>query len=1129
MSLADWLSDVDYEWRQRLLPVSLIIETDFSADEVREAQRKFGIEVRDLRNKGVPVSKIIRRYPGLLLMILVGHASLAYDQGAYWESFWEKLGLSRDQEFETAIRHAIVDLLDKFSLARFPDLEQEIGPKYVRILALHAGIPVHCLRDLLVLIDEHIRQGRPATGAALMEWLQEPGKEYRADQLDVPVRNFLENGAEFAADILDRIIEFIEATTADPSLLDAELDASRTGLPGVMLTELIRLLKTNPLQFERKRLRQAGASRPQIRYDVDDDQIVLVLPAPSSGSDLPWRVSLDGDVREVHATRRWGEDVETAEARIAVPAPIREAIIVHPAESSAVTLPLIVQADPLLTFDADGGWVGRRDGLKDCVWAIFPEDHQLIDACTSRPVECQDIGAPRGWHGWRSAFIELDDVGALQLVRDNAPVGTQRWVRKDARPRFERGPVIPGLTTTDGRTVYGARPWVMLPATRTDPAPSWNVRVRRFGESEWLVDERRRSEDVETRVDPFDDADEPQLGFFEILVTGPMGSDARCVVFLAEGIETEFEPSIRVPVGQGLTPCVARVTSEGLSVQPSEPVSFGERDLDVTLDVSGEGVSAQLRLKPPSVEIRTGEVGAPAAWRMSPDVLDPEDFSENRFAAIRAPHVEDVTFAYVSELGDLLQTDPSPRVRQSDVYETRTQQYADTVRRYPSGRLQAIITTEEGVVEVPVLQAQPRLLAAGVELHEGVITFDDVAPVDNLAVHIWSATAPWAPPETLAVVGGQALLPDHLVDAGELRCQLFVDDPWVMLEPPPVPPDTAFRIEQSGWRRDGTAEQVELSRYLAAAQRKPVGVGVIPEIWAALARLHADGQPERFAPLIEILVDNPRRALETLGDSTIPAGDKMAMLIRSELVNHNFSIENTLNPLHTHPWFGCMVELADLPSLYHRREEVREERAETLAYLRDRGGYPLTELLRTGKSRKLADASFDSTIFQMSAVATAEVEEKLREIKQVPRPQLDPTNLRAGVYEGLCRRSEWLRSGWSVNLAQQLELVLTPIRRASQRAHEMIDMRRDLVRGIDWDEHPWILMSVQSLTLAFLARLEAYGRIKGYYLNSGLLRDWASMAQLCPTMVANDLLIAEAVVLYDRRGDLVGDLIGDQQ
>ena len=35
MSLADWMSDADFEWRQRLKPVNLVIETNFSEDEVR--------------------------------------------------------------------------------------------------------------------------------------------------------------------------------------------------------------------------------------------------------------------------------------------------------------------------------------------------------------------------------------------------------------------------------------------------------------------------------------------------------------------------------------------------------------------------------------------------------------------------------------------------------------------------------------------------------------------------------------------------------------------------------------------------------------------------------------------------------------------------------------------------------------------------------------------------------------------------------------------------------------------------------------------------------------------------------------------------------------------------------------
>ncbi len=93
--------------------------------------------------------------------------------------------MARDADFENEIRRNVVDLLDKFSLARFPDIERDTGRKYVMMFALHAGIPVHCLGDLLSFIHDHITHGRPATGAAVMEWLEEPGKEHRAAALDV--------------------------------------------------------------------------------------------------------------------------------------------------------------------------------------------------------------------------------------------------------------------------------------------------------------------------------------------------------------------------------------------------------------------------------------------------------------------------------------------------------------------------------------------------------------------------------------------------------------------------------------------------------------------------------------------------------------------------------------------------------------------------------------------------------------------------------------------------------------------------------------------------------------------------------------------------------------------------------
>ena len=605
-------------------------------------------------------------------------------------------------------------------------------------------------------------------------------------------------------------------------------------------------------------------------------------------------------------------------------------------------------------------------------------------------------------------------------------------------------------------------------------------------------------------------------------MSGPLGADARCVLFIAEGLEATFDTRVRIAEGGGITRCVGEIEADGFVVNPNGSLVFNERRLDWPIELVQGATTWKALVRPPHVEIRSGDHGSPTAWRMTPDVFDPADFALDRFVAIRGPGISSVRFTYVSKQGDILQVDSQPRQRNDDVFETRTQQFADVARRHPGGRLVATLYGDVPL-EVTVLNAQPRQLAAGVRLGEGVLEFDGIADLSGLAVRIWSSTAPWQGPLVVPVVDATAVLPEVLVDAGDLRCQLFVDDPWVMIESPPLPPESAFYIEQLGWREDGIPHQVRLSRYLGTRCKPPVDVGAVPEVWDALATLYRAGKLDRFHGLIELLTNDSRKALECLGDSTIPAGDKLSMLIRSEIVNHNFAADETLNDLHAHPWFGCMVELADLPSLYKRRHEVREERAETLAYLRDRGGTNLMDLLRTGKDAAAFHACFDQNVFAMTAVPHAQVEAKLASIEKVPRPQLHPESMRIGVYEAFCGRSEWLSSGWSKNYAAQTSAVLTPIRRASQRAYQAIDVRLERVNKIDASEHPWILMSAQSLTLALLARLEAHERIGGQYLNRGLLGDWATMALLCPTMVANDLLIAEALVLYDRRGDLTGE------
>ena len=1122
-SLSDWMFDEDYEWRRRLKSVNLVIETDFSEHGIREAQRNFGAAVRELRGRGHSPQDIIKKYPGLLMGILVGHASLAYDHGAYWDSFWQELGLGREPDFEQAIRGSVVDLLDKFALARFPDVEKGDARKYVTMFTLHSGIPIHCLRDLLEQAHDHIKQGRTATGIALTEWILEPGKEHRTAALDKPVLDFFAFGGEFALDIIDRIIEFMQAATADPALLEATLDASTTGLPTVMLDEIVRQLREEPLRLDPRRVSADIAGRPTIIYSAADDEIVLVLPGAPDDAKTTWRVSFDGDVREVQAIRQWGGDEQSAMADVTVPEPVHEVIVARAGEPG-LALPLVAASDPLLIFSSTGQLVPRRDGMKDTAWVVFPDSHDLVDATTLKPLSLNDEGCPAGWHGWRSAFVDLDSVHGLQLRKSGELVGTPRRVYRAERPHLHPVSPVPGVTTPDGRTVYSSRPVVTLPATNFEPPPKWTVRVRHPGEQDWRFEQSTPASTVERDLDPFAGSAAPQLGLFEILVTGPMGLDIRGVFFIAEGLTTQFHPTIRIPENGRLTHLAASVEALTLSVVPVGPIPFGDRELSKPITVGNRDNEQQLLLTPPHAEVRSGEVGSSASWRMTPEVCDPVDFSQNRFVAARAPGVERAEFRYVSNRGELLQVDSGPRRRRGDIFESRLQQFADTVRAHPGGRLEATLHTADGPRDVVVLRAQSSSLASGVRLVDARLEFADIADVSNLAVHVWNTTTPWNPPEVIPVHNGTAQLPEQFIERGSLRCHLVIDDPWVSAEPPRQAPADSFHLEQLGWCDEGTPARKQLSRYLGSQSRAPVEVGFVPEVWDALAWLAADGKAKRFAGLTELLEAEPRKALECLGDSTIAAGTKMALFTRSRLVIRNFATKETHNELHAHPWFGCMVELADLTSLYRRRDEVSGERAETLSYLRDRGGEPLIELLATGITPSFAESCIDISIVKRSAEPLTQVEAQLRELQQVPLPQLHPDSLRAGLYEALLRRGEWIQSGSSESLAKQATFLINPIKIAKMsHSYQAITSRSDAISGVDESKHPWALMAAQSLTLAVAARLMAHERIKGSYFNSGLLADWAQLALLCPTMVANDILIAEAVVLHDRRGNVIGE------
>src|SRR5690606_18802926 len=484
-------------------------------------------------------------------------------------------------------------------------------------------------------------------------WLTEPGMGYRLNRLDVPVRNFLRLGGEVAVDIVDRIIDFAEYFAEHPEAAnDLDLDTATTGLPNLLLDALIDRLSQRPLGSGPKQPAAVARTRNTvIAYSPLDQQVVVEVPYPAVAPESPWRVSFDGAAQTVYAERAWGtvEGQAQPATPVPVPRPVRHVVLAHESLADQVRLPLVDKDDPLLLFDEAGRPLSRHLALP-CgpVVAICPHDTVLLDSALQEQLDPIDEQTPVGWSEWRARVYDLTEAVGVRWRRGKA-LGPVRQVRAGAAARLELGAPVEGVTTRNGLTVYGERPSVALPAT-SEPT-TWRVRTRRAGTVDWLTDEEWVSGDEVTELDPFDGAEPGLLGRYDIVVSGPLGSDLRHSLFLAEGLEVVYASEFRMPVEDGLSPTSCTVTAAApLSVDVTA-VDFAGDVREAELRVSVGGDMERLAVRPPHVEIRVDGIGGVAQWRTTAAALTIDQLGEHATVALRIPGDVAVDIAMADRAG----------------------------------------------------------------------------------------------------------------------------------------------------------------------------------------------------------------------------------------------------------------------------------------------------------------------------------------------------------------------------------------------------------------------------------------------------------------------------------------------
>lgn len=1129
--LKDQADDQEFRVRQGLEKVDLFFELNFDEDELRRCQELFGRIAS--QNKRIGLStRVIERYPALTLATLVGHAGLAYDQGRYWESFWDELGLERDQDFENALRRGLSTLLSKFRLRDFPELR---GRNYVMTMAMHAGIPVRCLGDVVEMIEGHVKQGRDATGVALLEWLTAPGMDYRLNRLDVPVRNFLRYGGEYAVDVLSRIIEFLIHTAQEPEAWnDLELDTSTTGLPSLLLGGLIDHVRDRPfLASVENQISQRGLLRsrtPLIGYSVEDEEILIGVPYPDAKATTPWKLTAGGTTREVYAERGWGvaED-DHPPTLVAITVPAREVLLVHEASAARYTIPVFESADPLLLFSVDGKLIRRSATLpRGLIMAMYPKDAQLIDALSGSVLDpIDDPTVPTGWTGWRMGTIDLAGHNSIQLRRPGRPDGPVRGVRSLGSPSFVMPDPVPGLFTPNGLQVYTERPSVDLPPHVGEEPVLWRVRARRSGDTRWIVDCEWESTTVESTLDPFDGAESTLLGMYEVEVGTGQSAMHYLAIVLVEGLQITYATTLRLPVNGGLSETVTELTAvSGLTVD-ADKITFDVADRERGIVVRHGDRAQRLVIRPPHAEIRVDKVGTPAQWRTSPLALSPRDFEEHSTVAIRVPGAARAVLALVDEHGTVIQQE-SPAAATRGVFQTSTRRFVDTTRRVANCRLAAFVDDARGKsYRITVADVRPSRLCGSVRVDGPRLLFEQMAEIDEPAAWVWAATAPWRAVARCVIHDNVAVIPEELKDSGDLLVTVFADDPFIVTTRPTRPDFDAIRVSQPGWVHDPDPDLDGLARFLSGAGQPPLTGRAIDGAWAALTMLswsREDSISQRSrSGLLRILIRNPRAALEALGRSSVPQNDAMAFLIRTQLIDYPFSSSEPSNELHPNTWIGCMVKIADLPSLRNRGRTAAVEKTAAVAYLETEGGHELIQLLRTGTMRSPLSGIFDSNVLTVHGMPPDRVEELFEFFRLVPGALLDVDTRTSATIDAFQRRAEWILESACDDLSEFVSIAMRALCKASPVVYDLVVARGNIVNEVDTTTFPWMLLSMQSLALASVARLHALGEFEFSPITADMREAWAVMAEYFPSMVANDLLIAEGLTTYLAYEDLIGD------
>ncbi len=1150
-------------------------------DEVERIDGFLGPLLKTLGAEGA--RGVADSFPAVLLASLVGRAARVASTADLWADWTAGLQLDPGAGgVDAFVEHVVERVPEILAELGLPDVAlldgapAEPGSREdsARLMMLHAGVQQSVMPLLIERIEAEAGIGGDEAGAGsgqasssdLVQKLQTVRdgigalvSGFAADVgSDVPraLRVLSQSAPARARGLVQATLGYVMATAADPANWESreDLGPAEVGLPPILLDAAREELRARPAGTPSRRTAVgvvATTGRPQLFFDELENRVCVQLPTPSAPAGRSWLVTYGGTV-VVEPAPALGE--ATPRPIVPITEPVRE-VLVELGDGPHWRVPAIDTADPVLIFGDDGQSVTDKVSLHSTsVHVVYPNDARLVDPVTGEDVPLLSEPAPAEWELWQVAQADLRDVHAMQVVRPGV-VGEVRSASPMRRPKL----TIPharldGASTVHGTPVHAGGPVAVFPPTLSGRDESWRVQVADFPGYGRFAEDMVMIYDLDVpaaggEVDVLTDDDYPWLGEFVVRLTNPRGRSFQAHVAVAEQADLDISyrgggDGFRIPEESGLSPAEVRVTSgeKPLEVEPAV-LRLGPAESSGTVELSTEeGAYLELRVKPGRLRFEIPLSDETPARRSRTLRTRPGRVDAHGTFRVSAPgELRHAHLAVKSGERDICRV---PLTRRGDDAFADLGTYADRVAMLGDLTISLDWTRVTGrrrlsvpLVDAPAKDPVRSVTREGAEL---AVSVDPAVADQPLTAWVWCPARPWCPPMALPVVDGRCALPDDAAEMATLIVQVVFGRETDRRPLWPAPEAAVVVDEElaeggAGAGESGVGGSGEGAGAAAAgALAETPGIRELTGVWSLFETLRAGRATimpqvsESLAPdaLRRLLTADPRAGLASLNGSAIRLDDQPGMVVSSGLVLGDFTEKTPTPGRRRVPWLGALAAMADLAD---PASDVAKQK-DQIAHLRRAGGEALIRALATGQDTTLESACIDKTSVQITALPEPQANAILAQVfdgyRMVPGPLTEDDARFTAIHEVVSNRAEIVEAGIMPGLAAASRALFQAVSRTSPKLRKAVNVRFHKLDGIDADDPSlhWTLVPGTSLLIAVAARALARQKAANPDVDDTVVRKliplWAQLADMVPTLVMGDLLIADALVTHAIHGDL---------